>query len=402
MGDMQKKTAVDKILADWTKAGADDDGPVSLRRVLERHGSSRTQTFEHEQLERVLSDLGCGATSEARVRDAWSKLSAVAVPNTAEGELAPTTISFADFGKWWHSDSVTYTLKRDEDVPAGTLDDPMHGNSVRSDINVVVERTTKRSIEVAGLKPNSAYRFTLQLTTSRSHSCDSLPVQVITAPSKPEGPFVIYREPKAVVLKWYPGEGGAHKYILQSKFIDTLDAQARGAPARAHGQADDSWKIVYEGRENTVKVTGLFANSVYRFRVRAVNVADSASVLSDLAQVSTMSSWTGLALQPKNAHEVFTVDCTDDIVAARVLKDAYRSAGMASRGASRRRDLRLEVIWSTVSTKEAVAHILNKETLIEREQARIFLYECCRCLWVEENRRLGARAELYSLQGMRV
>merc|ERR1711998_443605 len=82
----------------------------------------------------------------------------------------------------------------------------------------------------------------------------------------------------------------------------------------AHGQADDSWKIVYEGRENTVKVTGLFANSVYRFRVRAVNVADSASVLSDLAQVSTMSSWTGLALQPRNAHEVFTVDCTDDIV----------------------------------------------------------------------------------------
>ena len=112
----------------------------------------------------------------------------------------------------------------------------------------------------------------------------------------------------------YPGEGGAHKYVLQSKFIDTLDAQARGAPVRAHGQADDSWKIVYEGRENTVKVTGLFANSVYRFRVRAVNVADSASVLSDLAQVSTMSSWTGLALQPKNAHEVFTVDCTDDIV----------------------------------------------------------------------------------------
>jgi len=174
-----------------------------------------------------------------------------------------------------------------------------------------------------------------------------------------------------------------------------------------------------------------------------------------------MSSWTGLALQPKNAHEVFTVDCTDDIVvgdtilfteklyvdkdgrlvenadgrqsaknnrpmamsvesflaggargkaqfigertvAARVLKDAYRSAGIASRGTSRRRDLRLEVIWSTVSTKEAVAHILNKETLIEREQARIFLYECFRCLWVEENRRLGARAELYSLQGMRV
>merc|ERR1712023_440971 len=104
------------------------------------------------------------------------------------------------------------------------------------------------------------------------------------------------------------------KYVLQSKFIDTLDAQARGGPVRAHGQADDSWKIVYEGRENTVKVTGLFANSVYRFRVRAVNVADSASVLSDLAQVSTMSSWPGLALQPKNAHEVFTVDCTDDIV----------------------------------------------------------------------------------------
>merc|ERR1712094_82821 len=54
-------------------------------------------------------------------------------------------------------------------------------------------------------------------------------------------------------------------------------------------------------------------------------------------------------------------------IAARVLKDAYRSAAQTSGGgttngrrASRRRDLRLEVIWSTVSTKEAVAHVLTK------------------------------------------
>merc|ERR1712167_500806 len=137
------------------------------------------------------------------------------------------------------------------------------------------------------------------------------------------------------------------------------------------------WKIVYEGRENTVEVTGLFANSVYRFRVRAVNVADSASVLSDLAQVSTMSTWTGLSLQPKNAHEVFTVDCTDDIVVGDTIlfterlyvdKDGQlvdnpegRQSGKAGgsgtaqgRNVGRRRDLRLEVIWSTVSTKEAV------------------------------------------------
>lgn len=65
-----------------------------------------------------------------------------------------------------------YTLKRDEDVPANLLDDPLQGSAPRSDINIVIERTTKRSVEVAGLKPNSAYRFTLQLMTSRSHSCD--------------------------------------------------------------------------------------------------------------------------------------------------------------------------------------------------------------------------------------
>ena len=292
-------------------------------------------------------------------------------------------------------------------------------------------------------------------------------VRISSPPRRARPPARPQREIDRTALARYPGEGGAHKYVLQSKFIDTLDAQARGVPLRAHGQADDSWKIVYEGRENTVKVTGLFANSVYRFRVRAVNVADSASVLSDLAQVSTMSSWTGLALQPKNAHEVFTVDCTDDIVvgdtilfterlyvdkdgrltenpesrpsakgsrgmavsvesflagsarskaqfigertiAARVLKDAYRSAAQTSgggttngRSASRRRDLRLEVIWSTVSTKEAVAHVLTKETLIEREQARIFQFETFRMLWHEEARRLSARAELYALRGVR-
>ena len=66
-GSAEYKASVDHhkmsvaLMADWTKAGADDDGPVSLRRVLDEHGSSRTQTFEREQLERVLSDLGCGA-----------------------------------------------------------------------------------------------------------------------------------------------------------------------------------------------------------------------------------------------------------------------------------------------------------------------------------------------------
>merc|ERR1719274_131447 len=100
--DMQKKSAVEKILADWTKAGADDDGPVSLRRVLERHGSSRTQSFERPQLERVLADLGCGAMSEARMRDAWSKLSTISNNPDPSGQVS-STISFADFGKWWHS-----------------------------------------------------------------------------------------------------------------------------------------------------------------------------------------------------------------------------------------------------------------------------------------------------------
>ena len=44
---------------------------------------------------------------------------------------------------------------------------------------------------------------------------------------------------------------------------------------------------------------------------------------------------------------------------------------------------------------------MTKETLIEREQARIFQFETFRMLWHEEARRLSARAELYALRGVR-
>ena len=54
-----------------------------------------------------------------------------------------------------------------------------------------------------------------------------------------------------------------------------------------------------------------------------------------------------------------------------------------------------------MSTKEAVAHVLTRETLIEREQARVFQFETFRMLWHEEARRLSARAELYAVRGVR-
>ena len=93
----------EKLRAEAQRRGA----AVIIEQIKEREVQ---RVKEREQLERVLSDLGCGALSEARVRDAWSKLSAMgsnAGSHEVSAELAPTTISFADFGKWWHSDGVT-------------------------------------------------------------------------------------------------------------------------------------------------------------------------------------------------------------------------------------------------------------------------------------------------------
>jgi predicted phage tail protein len=50
--------------------------------------------------------------------------------------------------------------------------------------------------------------------------------------------------------------------------------------------ADEGWVTVYEGVDNSVRITGLQSGAVYRFRVAAVNARGGSSLWSELAQVN--------------------------------------------------------------------------------------------------------------------
>merc|ERR1719263_1143910 len=84
-------------------------------------------------------------------------------------------------------------------------------------------------------------------------------------------------------------------------------------------------------------------------------------------------------------------------IAASVLKDTYRSPrhtlviGM-SKPLSRRM-LRLEVIWSTVSTEEALDHVLRKDAIVQMDEEQVFEFETFRVSWEEEGERLPESEE---------
>ncbi|KAJ1453072.1 hypothetical protein M885DRAFT_289793 [Pelagophyceae sp. CCMP2097] len=122
----------------------------------------------------------------------------------------------------------------------------------------------------------------------------------------------------------YAPAGGAAKYALEARLVDTLDDGptfakndflARiSAPARALKTrnvdavtAASEWKVAYEGRETTVRVAELQPRCAYRFRVRALNGGGHASEPSQLCQVSTTTLTA--TFSPKKVAEQFTVDC---------------------------------------------------------------------------------------------
>ena len=76
-------------------------------------------------------------------------------------------------------------------------------------------------------------------------------------------------------------------------------------------------------------------------------------------------------------------------MAAIVVKDSYRlpTHSLGARG-TLRRTLRLEVLWCTVSSSLAAEHVLNKGSVLERDEANLSEYEMYRTEWRDEAGRL--------------
>ena len=294
----------------------------------------------------------------------------------SHGLEARDVVKTAHFAKWWGSDELTHVLQRDAGQFQGssTLDASLTRTSTNNNTrpgtcssaraaapslhsprpvpgdhqaapSIATYRGTARSCEVFGLAPNTLYRFALRLVSSRSHSRLSASTEVWTAPGQPSQPACARCEAKAVVLKWYAPAGGAEKYVLESRLVDSLDdAHQRdsgyftGGHRQSYVQPDKSavrhrrgdtwhesvppqqtvtstceWKVAYEGRDTAVRVSELQPRAAYRFRVRALNGAGHASQPSQLAQIATCDTDAHVSLSPKRAAEQFTLDTDCDV-----------------------------------------------------------------------------------------
>mmetsp|Transcript_22515 Transcript_22515/g.67567 ORF Transcript_22515/g.67567 Transcript_22515/m.67567 type:complete len:350 (+) Transcript_22515:3815-4864(+) len=307
--------------------------------------------------------------------------------------------------------------------------------------------------DVRGLEANTIYKFTLHLMSPRSHSQPSPALEVWTAPTTPTAPVIARAESKAVVLKWYPVTSGADKYILECRFVDTLDDHKSNLAdaSRCVGitrqrtlttTSVSEWKVCYEGRENTVRISELQPRAAYRFRVSALNGAGHPSLPSPLAQATTLTRRPSLI--PRRAVEQFSLDAAGDIVVGdtilfteRIIVDratgvligepargsVKSSCGAMSNGDRRSRnacgpkhigdrtiaahilaesfyapkyakqqevrELRIQVVWCTISSNETAQYALQAGDVIQRAAAHILQFETFRCPWLDEHRRLS-------------
>eukprot|EP00752_Nemacystus_decipiens_P016176 g14468.t2 len=394
--------AATRILMQWAHECSNDHG-VNVEAVFsqfDRHGSGVIDPLE---LGNLLEALGVEVTEE-RLREAFTEIG-------RGGDGIDGSLSLDDFEAWWGSDlAAKYALFRDDGVAGNLLEmeavaaaargsgstssgggsgvSPTTASTTLPATSGAAARTTVASYkgrtngcEVAGLSPNTLYHFRVRTVNTRTRSSLSPPLQVMTAPRRPEPPVIIRCEQRSIIAKWYPGSpGGAHKYRLQARLIEGLDgieathdnnnmtklteynrastaaaagggavgrgssfAGAGGRKRRAawgaagdgsgNGAGGGEWVTVYEGADSTAKITGLAANSVHHFRVRAVNLRGVASEWSFPAQAATSlrrpaagsgsgggggGGWDdkvgNLLSRPHNAAEVFHVDADDDIV----------------------------------------------------------------------------------------
>jgi Ca2+-binding EF-hand superfamily protein len=323
----QRKHNIEKILNSWTREGADDEGAISVEAIFQRQQTFEKNHISIRDLSNLLRDLGLEPT-ESRKAEVLEAL-----------DLSSEQISLDQMKAWWNSDKVTYEVRRDSGV---SLEFLPHGKSSAmqqytpsSSVNVVcsrrsssAERDDARNCVVAGLEPNTRYRFTLRLITSRSQSLPSKVLEAYTAPEKMERPVVVNCDfAKSVTVKWYPGRNGSHKYILEARLHEALDWEKDRSVEIAQNKIKAlGWKTVYEGHDNTVNVPvaggasacsgiGLLPNSAYHFRVTGVNAQGVDGVPSENTLCKTAGrSSRAKRLRPANAHEYFSVECSGDVV----------------------------------------------------------------------------------------
>merc|ERR1719453_925298 len=113
----QRKHAIDNILSEWTDAGPDDEGAVSVKKTFRRqttfqkHPSNDTEIISCADMGNILRDLGVPATEE-KVQETFLALKAEEERLADEAEARGRLVTRSDVSKyisldlmkrWWNS-----------------------------------------------------------------------------------------------------------------------------------------------------------------------------------------------------------------------------------------------------------------------------------------------------------
>lgn len=270
-------------------------------------------------------------------------------------------ISLTEFTKWWKKHDVTYVLKWDNGTPESLLSSSggrvpgrpsfteveyfkqdNAGKDITScyfKINDGSDKgTTKRMKNVSEylLEPNTVYRFSLRYRARRSYSPLSRELQICTPPGQPTQPAVVSVRAREVTLKWYPGLGGAaFKYVILYKKLGKINSSGKLSAKLTDINSNDGWEKCYEGSNTLARITtGLDAETAYAFKVSALNRQYSRGEASIPVQIVTKRSRDEIDTTPDNVEEIFTIECTGDVVTGDTIVFTERVYGIVGKNAT--------------------------------------------------------------------
>ncbi|ETL84762.1 hypothetical protein L917_15528 [Phytophthora nicotianae] len=288
---------VSRLLKEWAQETSLDDGAVDFKARFDRYDVDGSGYLELPEFQTLLSELGVPPTPE--------RLAAylAAFDLDSDGK-----ISFPEFARWWTQPDVHYVLKRDAGYRDGEEDTNVP-DSKADEMRLVCYRGSEASATVSGLEPNTRYRFRLRLVGAHASSALSEALTIYTAPSAPTCVGRVEVGSDSALIRWHPGPGGALRYAVDCKRIETLAPRASSL-----NDAPSEWRRVYDGRESLAYLRELQPETVYRLRVFAINSDEIQSAQSTVSQLCTTSKEDAqrrarMAKRPAGAADYFTIEC---------------------------------------------------------------------------------------------
>ncbi|KAF5398711.1 hypothetical protein PHET_07561 [Paragonimus heterotremus] len=162
------------------------------------------------------------------------------------------------------------------------------------------------------LYPATWYRVRVRALNALGYGPFSAPLLFTTLPPIPNAPQFVSPPSQlaatSVRLHWLPCLNTASSSEVDSRFT----GRTTSSPGLLYtlqcctiGQSDSDWTTVYEGYETTYKVTRLWENTTYYFRVKASNVTGS----GDYGQIQSVTT---LRLPPAAVRGLKVTELTAD------------------------------------------------------------------------------------------